>query len=152
MIIRTNLNSPDFVINHKDSLKTRLNNLIRLATDPTSKFFIDSEYILYRLVDCAKNSLHKENNPLFCPITFDSWSCWNATPPNSTQFTHCPNFVNLGFRPERLASKECREDGTWWVHPATNRLVQYVKVCHRIYHVTLTEPGPTTKVAWTIKM
>ena len=121
MIVRTNLESPDFVISDEDSLQSSLNNLLRLATDPTSKYFIENEYILYRLLDCAKQSIQEEYNPNYCPIIFDSWSCWNSTEPNSTEFTQCPNFVNLGFRPDLLAAKECTGDGTWWVHPETNR-------------------------------
>ena len=121
MIVRTNLDAPDFVIGDEDNLQSSLNNLLHLATDPTSKFFIDNEYILYRLFDCAKLALQKEDNPNSCPIMFDSWSCWNSTEPSTTQYTQCPNFVNLGFLADRMATKECTASGSWWVHPATNR-------------------------------
>ena len=33
----------------------------------------------------------------------------------------CPSFEDLDFRPDRQAVKRCNEEGTWWVHPETNR-------------------------------
>ena len=123
MIIRSNLEAPEIVIKENEPLEAILNSLLRRNTDPTSIFYIKSEYILFRLFDCAKRALQSSHEPGDCPIMFDSWSCWNSTPPELDQFEMCPNFVNLGFRSDRLAMKSCTEDGSWWVHPATNRWV-----------------------------
>ena len=121
MIIRSNLNTQDMVINVSDPLETSLKQILTLNTDPSSSYFIQSEYLLFRLYDCVKRVLQTSFHPGNCPVMFDSWSCWNSTPPGMAQYERCPNFVNLGFRPDRFAEKYCREDGTWWVHPDTNR-------------------------------
>ena len=128
MIIRSNLLSPDLVINASDPLGASLNSLLTQSIDPSSFFFIESEYLLFRLHDCAERALHTPFQPGHCPIMFDSWSCWNSTPPGQVMYEKCPSFVNLGFRPERLAEKHCGKDGTWWKHPDTNRWVVWLWV------------------------
>ena len=35
---------------------------------------------------------------MFCPPTFDSWSCWNATAAGQTAYAPCPFFIT-GFDP-----------------------------------------------------
>ena len=121
MIIRSNLEAPEIVITENDPIEATLNSLLHRNTDSTSIFYIKSEYILFRLFDCAKRALQSPYNPDNCPIMFDSWSCWNSTPPGLTQVEMCPSFINLGFKSDRLAEKRCAEDGRWWVHPETNR-------------------------------
>ena len=121
MIVRPNLRSPDIIISAEESLKTTLSSLLKQITDPSSLYHIDSEYLLKRLMDCAKHALEQDYNSRNCPIIFDSWSCWTSTPPGTLHREHCPNFVKLGFRADRLAEKECTEDGEWWIHPVTNR-------------------------------
>ena len=128
MIIRSNLRSPDLVINASDPLEASLNNLLAQITDPSSLYFIESKYLFFRLFDCAQRALQTSFQPGNCPLIFDSWSCWNSTPPGQDMHETCPSLVNLGFRPDRLAEKHCREDGTWWVHPDTNRWVGDVVV------------------------
>ena len=123
MIIRSNLRSPDLVINTSDNLDASLNSLLAQNIDPSSLYFIESEYLLSRLIDCGQRALQTSFQPGNCPIMFDSWSCWNSTTPGQNMYEKCPNFVNLGFGPERFAEKHCREDGTWWIHPETNRWV-----------------------------
>ena len=123
MIIRSNMFSPDLVINASDSLEASLNSLLTQNTDPTSLYFIDSKYLLFRLYDCAERALQTSFQPGNCPIIFDSWSCWNSTPPGQVMHEMCPSFDNLGFRPDRLAEKHCGENSTWWNHPGTNRWV-----------------------------
>ncbi|XP_069180947.1 calcitonin gene-related peptide type 1 receptor, partial [Procambarus clarkii] len=56
---------------------------------------------------------------LFCPRTFDGWSCWNDTPAGETAFSPCPYFIT-GFDHRRLAHKTCTSEGTWYRHPETN--------------------------------
>ena len=152
MIVRTNLDSPDFVIHDDDPLQISLNKILRLATDQSSNHFIDNEYILYRLLDCAKIALKSPANHNTCPIIFDSWSCWNSTELNSTQVTQCPQFVNLGFLAERTATKQCTEDGTWWVHPVTNRFIQFSSYLGLNKSLFSVGPGLTTPAALTMLM
>ena len=80
MIIRSNLNAQDLVINASDPLETSLNYILTLNTNPSSLYFIESEYLLFRLYDCVKRVVQTSFNPGNCPIMFDSWSCWNSTP------------------------------------------------------------------------
>ena len=122
IIIRANLDSPDIIISKEEPMQDSLSNILLKVSDPASPYHIDSEYILARLVDCMKHAIEQEYNPNHCPLMFDSWSCWNSTPPSSLQFEDCPNFENLGFRADRMAEKECTEEGEWWIHPDTNRL------------------------------
>ena len=149
MIVRTNLDSPNYVISDEEPLQSSLNNLLRLAADPTSIYFINNEYVLYRLLDCTKLALIQDAKPKACPIMFDSWSCWNSTESSTTQVTQCPNFVNLGFLADRMATKKCTEFGTWWVHPATNRFTVIKIKRETIFSVG---PGQTTQAAWTMLM
>ena len=125
MIIRSNLKAPDLIINASDPLEASLNSLLSQNTNPSSIYFIDSEYLLFRLYDCAQRALQTSPQPDHCPIMFDSWSCWNTTPPGQYQHERCPSLANLGFRPDRVAEKYCREDASWWVHPDTNRSDYY---------------------------
>ena len=37
---------------------------------------------------------------LYCPMTFDGWTCWNATRAGELAFHTCPPFV-VGFDPSR---------------------------------------------------
>ena len=121
-VIRANLNTPDIVIWDKENLQEDWNGLLELVEDSSSPYYIDDNYLLHRLLGCINLALQTETkDPTFCPIIFDSWSCWNATPPNTTQLTGCPGFANFGFHSDKVAKKECTADGTWWIHPLTNR-------------------------------
>ena len=122
MIVRANLQSDDIIITADETLRTSLFEIIGNISDPTSPYHIDLEYIVTRLLDCMELALGQEYNPRNCPIIFDAWSCWNSTQPGQIQLEKCPDFVNMGFRAERLAKKVCTEEGEWWVHPDTNRL------------------------------
>ena len=122
MIIQANLKSITLKIYEEDSLPSKINEYLTTVNDKDSPFYIESEYLMNRLLNCFKTALSYDSyNSQNCPIMFDSWSCWNSTAPGSFQYSSCPNFVNLGFTEDKMAEKECMEDGTWWVHPDTNR-------------------------------
>ncbi|XP_068219657.1 calcitonin gene-related peptide type 1 receptor-like [Palaemon carinicauda] len=70
-------------------------------------------------VDLMRRVPHPEDGRLFCPRTFDGWSCWNDTPAGETAFSPCPYFIT-GFDDRRMAHKVCNEDGSWFRHPETN--------------------------------
>ena len=93
--------------------------------------------------------LGQEYNPRNCPIIFDAWSCCNATQPGQIQLEKCPDFVNMGFRAERLAKKVCTEEGEWWVHPDTNRLHKN-KLYEFLYFFR--DHGQTTQTVLTLWM
>ena len=151
MIIRSNLRSPDLVINASDPLEASLNNLLAQITDPSSLYFIESKYLFFRLFDCAQRALQTSFQPGNCPLIFDSWSCWNSTPPGQDMYETCPSLANLGFRPDRLAEKHCREDGTWWVHPDTNRWVIIIIIYFQFSNYTITADIVKQLVTWYLR-
>ncbi|EFX69566.1 putative DH31 receptor [Daphnia pulex] len=65
---------------------------------------------------------------LFCPPTFDGWSCWNATPAGRISVAPCPYFIT-GFDPQRMAHKICTEEGTWFRHPQSNLIWSNYTTC-----------------------
>ncbi|KAK9877387.1 hypothetical protein WA026_017782 [Henosepilachna vigintioctopunctata] len=77
--------------------------------------------ISYEILQCeiASNTTPTLKNP-FCRSRFDSWSCWPDTPAGHTAFHSCPEFI-VGFDPNRFAHHKCEEDGTWFIHPESNR-------------------------------
>ena len=123
MIVRSNLNSSDIIITDSVPLKQSLEKLFSLVTNPESEYFIESEYLVYRLFSCTNRLLQatpKSEKP-YCPFIFDSWSCFNSSPAGSVQFEKCPDFEDLGFEPHQNAAKICDDNGSWWVHPETNK-------------------------------
>ena len=37
----------------------------------------------------------------YCPVIFDSWTCWNASLPNTAQVQPCPDFIDWGWGPTK---------------------------------------------------
>ena len=123
MIIRTNLRSPDIFIEESLPLQSALENLLTEILDPSSDHFISSEYFMLRLIECTGrlNLTSVDSSTPLCPLIFDSWSCFNASRPGEDQYENCPDLSDLGFQPQRKAAKHCDQNGTWWIHPETNR-------------------------------
>ncbi|CAH1129414.1 unnamed protein product [Ceutorhynchus assimilis] len=53
-------------------------------------------------------------NPGWCPEVFDSALCWPQTPPGTTANQSCPRIE--GFIINKLAYKECWDNGSWYVN------------------------------------
>ena len=53
MVIRSTLDAPDFFIDVNDSLQDSVATLLNRITDPSSTYFISSEYLVYRLLECT---------------------------------------------------------------------------------------------------
>jgi len=128
IVIRSNLESSDMIIYDADPLESSLETLFASVIDPNSPHFISSEYLMYRLIDCTSriqasmsSNLSIISSKKSCPIIFDSWSCFNSTEAGQDQVENCPSLEDLGFKADRLAVKRCNDDGTWWVHPETNK-------------------------------
>ncbi|XP_063709410.1 calcitonin gene-related peptide type 1 receptor [Culicoides brevitarsis] len=64
----------------------------------------------------------------YCPTVFDGFACWNKTPAGTTVWQKCPNFLE-GFNPKQLAFKRCKPDGTWFVHPESNKTWSNYTTC-----------------------
>ncbi|XP_066986400.1 calcitonin gene-related peptide type 1 receptor-like [Macrobrachium rosenbergii] len=78
--------------------------------------------LLGRVIQQCVHLMKKPKFPdgvLFCPRTFDGWSCWNDTLAGDTAYSPCPYFIT-GFDHTRMAHKVCNEDGSWYRHPETN--------------------------------
>ncbi|XP_042209098.1 calcitonin gene-related peptide type 1 receptor-like [Homarus americanus] len=78
---------------------------------------IDARYQL--CVQLMKSVPQPPDGVVFCPRTFDGWSCWNDTLAGNTAYSPCPYFIT-GFDHTRMAHKVCNEDGSWFRHPLTN--------------------------------
>ena len=98
-------------------------------------YYLPNSTLKY-LEDCIE-SLSPDTPPSYCPNIFDSVICFQATPPNSTQFSPCPRsvlrftlmwYLYFADRSEhhsfnaanQSAEKICNADGTWWLDPRTN--------------------------------
>ena len=121
MIIRSNLKSQDVKINGNNSAEFEKNlfSFLHQVSDNTSQYYLGDDYIFNKLINCTKRVFKKSQDE--CPLIFDSWSCFNATPSGTFQTEPCPEFQMMKFSSSRLALKYCDTDGGWWVHPATNR-------------------------------
>ena len=120
MVIRSNLSAPDISIKARNLSEFHyyMSKVLSLVSDNTSMFYIESEYLIDRLIECSLRvvpSLAEE-----CPLIFDSWSCFNATSPGSIMMEPCPDFADLTFSSKRNAFKSCNSDGNWWAHPISN--------------------------------
>ncbi|XP_063240034.1 calcitonin gene-related peptide type 1 receptor-like isoform X23 [Bacillus rossius redtenbacheri] len=65
---------------------------------------------------------------LYCPGTFDGWSCWPDTPAGTSVQVPCPEFIT-GFDPSRMAHKECNPNGTWYRHPTSGHVWSNYTTC-----------------------
>ena len=121
MIIRTNLIAPDVLINStdKNEFNIQLEKLITEASDPSSIYYIEEDIFYRRLIDCTLRTVTQSG--LNCPLIFDSWSCYNSTPAGTMMWEYCPDKPILNFDITKSSSKYCTEEGTWWVHPQSNR-------------------------------
>nr|AKQ63006.1 DH31-like receptor 1 [Platynereis dumerilii] len=75
-------------------------------------------------IDCYENVIFQDSpfqeDELYCNATWDEWGCWNYTKAGSRAFISCPSYKE-GFDASLWAYKDCNPDGTWWLHPITNR-------------------------------
>ncbi|KAG8232509.1 hypothetical protein J437_LFUL011611 [Ladona fulva] len=61
-------------------------------------------FFIRRLSECMERKSQMQDpgdGSLYCPITFDGWSCWNQTKAGETAHIPCPHFIT-GFDPNRL--------------------------------------------------
>ena len=123
MIIKTNLLSPDILINTSSKIEfnLRLQNLLTEASTPGSLYYIEEDLFYRRLIDCTLRLAPMVINDESCPLIFDSWSCYNSTPAGEFMYEPCPDKPELNFDTDKMSSKYCTENGSWWVHPLSNR-------------------------------
>ncbi|XP_025152905.1 calcitonin receptor-like isoform X2 [Harpegnathos saltator] len=77
---------------------------------------LDKEFhriLMKRKEECLKLKTMNTTLPLelYCPLTFNGWSCWPNTPAGSTVYAPCPNFITC-FDVSLTAHKSCEENGS----------------------------------------
>ncbi|KAG8176552.1 hypothetical protein JTE90_010764 [Oedothorax gibbosus] len=93
-------------------------------------------------LDCCKDMLthhyddFRGNNgsALQCPRTWDGWQCWPDTPAGETAEGLCREHVYFMSDPPpcpKYASKQCLENGTWYVNEWNSEWTNYSS-CSRI--------------------
>ena len=100
--------------------RNSLRQILTLAANPNSEYYVASHYLLSRLIDCTKK-ITFDYNPNQCPLIFDSWSCFEATEPGGKALSSCPNFKDYNFHTSNYAEKICSDSGSWWRHPFSNK-------------------------------
>jgi hypothetical protein len=115
------LESPDVRIYSESVLHfaNQVSEFVSIIKNESSLYHVKDPYILSNLIDCTKEITLTPDG--YCPRIFDAWSCFSATQPNSLQKAPCPDFPVLKFAKQHSAFKLCDEDGSWWVHPVSNR-------------------------------
>ncbi|XP_073970622.1 calcitonin gene-related peptide type 1 receptor-like isoform X2 [Rhodnius prolixus] len=104
-----------------------------MSDETGNQSFLDphAELVNSRYLQCLttiNESLSRSLQGLQCEATFDGWSCWPATSAGETAFAPCPHFIT-GFDPNRLAHKECTENGTWFRHPESGQIWSNYTTC-----------------------
>lgn len=61
-----------------------------------------------------------ERNSSYCPARWDEELCWPPTPPGTIAQQKCPE-GHLGWDFRRFAHRECWPNGTWFIHPQSNK-------------------------------
>ncbi|XP_066251250.1 calcitonin gene-related peptide type 1 receptor-like [Euwallacea similis] len=65
----------------------------------------------FNVTFCGKTN---ETTKGWCPEIFDNALCWPSTPPGTQANQSCPRFE--GFNTNKLAYKECLDNGSWYVN------------------------------------
>lgn len=76
----------------------------------------------YAAIDCCKRqlaTLPMIYNGSYCPRIWDGYECFNDTLPGVRTYVQCPSYIENGVK--AFAHKDCTENGTWYVNPATNK-------------------------------
>lgn len=61
-----------------------------------------------------------KDNRLFCPAKWDTLLCWPPTLAGTTANQSCPaNY--LGYDKRKLAFRECWANGSWYIHPVSQK-------------------------------
>ena len=85
-----------------------VNVILDMVSNANSSLFMPEESSVRELVSCF-SMVTNSTPPDFCPVIFDSVTCFNATPPGETQTSPCPR--NALFRQKyRVASLDDNAD------------------------------------------
>ena len=117
MVIRTS--SEDADIHIVEETKDALERIcLDLASKKRLDFIIKDEYMLHQFLDCTQRISGTISGN--CPLSFDSWSCFNASSAHSIMTELCPTSPLMKCSPDQQALQYCDKNGSWWVHPLTN--------------------------------
>ena len=73
--------------NTTEEFQDDVNLLLQFVTNENSSIFVHN-YTLSSLLDCINQV--GPTPPEYCPVIFDSVTCFLATPPNTIQTSSCP--------------------------------------------------------------
>lgn len=83
---------------------------------------------LYNKEECAKiEGTPPDDGYSYCNRSWDMFGCWNYTRAGTTMVKPCPSLP--GFNINRMAYKNCTENGSWYVDPTTNREMANYSEC-----------------------
>ena len=66
---------------------------------------IEDTALRLQLAECGLRAQAEPSGSSWCPLVWDSWSCYNATPPGSVANARCPAFQHLNFDPSQYSEK-----------------------------------------------
>ena len=72
-----------------DEYQDYVNVILEMVTNVNSSWFMSEESSVQELVSCF-SMVTNSTPPGFCPVIFDSVTCFNATPPGEIQSSPCP--------------------------------------------------------------
>ena len=89
MLVKPMLGMEDIYIYGNTSLEFRsdVNLLLEYVTNENSSLYLQN-YTVASLMECASQVGPTPAN--YCPVIFDSVTCFLATPPNTIQTASCP--------------------------------------------------------------
>ena len=66
---------------------------------------VEDTALRLQLAECGLRAQAEPSSSDWCPLVWDSWSCYNATPPGSLAKARCPAFQHLNFDPSKFSEK-----------------------------------------------
>ncbi|GFR72675.1 calcitonin receptor [Elysia marginata] len=65
---------------------------------------------------------------VYCNRTWDNLQCWPDTPAGQVATQRCAEYI-FNFNQKEYVTRRCLENGSWWVHPETQRSWSNYSAC-----------------------
>ncbi|XP_015430416.1 PREDICTED: vasoactive intestinal polypeptide receptor-like [Dufourea novaeangliae] len=96
----------------------------------------NSPNIQNRILEIKAEECHKGNISGWCPEFWDKILCWPSTAPGDLAILPCPSYI-AGFDIQANASRQCMQDGHWFLNNDTHTTWSNYSQCYRESLVTL---------------
>ena len=84
----------------KDNFESENGQVAPLVADNSASLLLDPTAArALGISTLTGDSDPQSSGDAFCPVIFDSWKCWPATPAGQVATGSCPDFPNIGFSP-----------------------------------------------------